>query len=129
MFEQVVRKKLRFESPQGLLSAEDLWDLPLTSTKGRANLDDIARNLHRQLKNGDDVSFVNTEAKSDPTIQLKFDTVKYVIDVLLKERDDRSKEEARARNKQKILALIEEKQDEQMKSLDIDALKRLLAEQ
>ena len=31
MFTKASRLKLRFQSPAGLLSSEDLWDLPLTS--------------------------------------------------------------------------------------------------
>jgi len=87
MFEKVSRAKVRFDSPKGQLSVEDLWDLPLTSTRGQANLDDIARALHKQLKNGDDVSFVNTAQKSDPVVQLKFDVVKHVIEVRLAENE------------------------------------------
>ena len=34
MFEQAARLKLRFETSRGLLSVEDLWDLPLTSARG-----------------------------------------------------------------------------------------------
>ena len=36
IFKTASRKKLRFVSPQGLLNVEDLWDLPLTGTRGRS---------------------------------------------------------------------------------------------
>ena len=50
IFEMATRKKIRFNSPQGDLSTEDLWDLPLSSkVNGKANLDDIAKDLHRLL--------------------------------------------------------------------------------
>lgn len=49
MFIKASRTKLRFESPKGLLSVEDLWDLPLISTMGKANLDDIAKTAFQAL--------------------------------------------------------------------------------
>ena len=49
MFEKASRLKLRFSTSIGMLSAEDLWDLPLSSRNGTANLDDVARNLDVDL--------------------------------------------------------------------------------
>ena len=46
IFEQASRLKLRFPSPLGTLSTEDLWHLPLTSTTGKANLNDIGKALN-----------------------------------------------------------------------------------
>ena len=84
MYEKALRMKLRFETPQGPLTVEDLWDLPLQTTRAnRASLDDVARGLHLQLKSGADISFVDTAKKSDPTAQLKFDIAKHIIDVRL----------------------------------------------
>ena len=59
IFEQATRAKIRFSTPVGMLSVEDLWDLPLTSARARANLDDVARLLDAELKSTSSVSFVN----------------------------------------------------------------------
>ena len=128
MFEKALRLKLRFDTPSGLLGAEDLWDLPLTSTRGRANLDDVARSLNKQLKSGDDVSFVVKERKSDETVQLKFDLVKHVIDVRLAENAAALLEKERAEKKQKIMSIIASKQDESLHSMSLDDLKKLMSE-
>lgn len=106
MFEKVSRSKVRFDSSKGQLTVEDLWDLPLTSTRGQANLDDIARALHKQLKNGDDVSFVNTAKKSDPVIQLKFDVVKYIIEVRLAENEAAATKRTNAEKRQTLLEAL-----------------------
>lgn len=58
MFQQATRLKLRFSTSQGQLTVEDLWDIPLTSTRN-ASLDSIAIDLHIQAKGASDiVSFV-----------------------------------------------------------------------
>ena len=127
MFEKASRLKLRFATNLGLLAIEDLWDLPLTG-RNRLNLDDVARNLYKQLKSGDDVSFVVPERKSDETVQLMFDLVKHVIDVRLVEAKAADQAKARAEKKQKILAVIADKQDESLKSMSAEDLQKMLAE-
>ena len=127
MFEKAVRTKLRFDTSVGSLSVEDLWDLPLT-TKGRPNLDDIARALHKKLRSGDDVSFVETERKSDATIQLAFDIVKHIIDVRLAENAATRLEKERADKKQKIMSIIAAKQDESLQNMSLEDLTKLMAD-
>lgn len=128
IFEKAARRKLRFETPQGHVSAEDLWDLPLTSRSGRANLDDVARGLHKQLRSGDDVSFVNKEQKSDDTVQLGFDIVKHVIDVRLAEAEETNQKQAKAAKKQFLLSILADKQSDAFKNMSEEDLQKAIAE-
>ena len=125
MFEKAARLKLCFDTVKGLLSVEDLWDLPLTSLRG-TNLDDIARSLHSKLKNSDDVSFVVKERKSDETVQLAFDVVKHIIDVKLVERDAAMIQVANKEKKQQLMALIDQKQNEALGALSVDELRKMV---
>lgn len=127
MFEQATRRKIRFDSPKGQLSVEDLWDLPLTSSVNRPNLDDIARGLYLQLKSGADVSFVNEAQKSDPTIQFKFDLVKHVIDVKLAENAAAAAASANREKKQQLLAILAQKENEALAGKSIDELRAAIA--
>ena len=127
MFEKASRKKIRFDSSKGQLTIEDLWDLPLTSATGRVNLDDTARELYRQLKSGDDISFVVKERKSDELIQLKFDIIKHIIEVRVAEAEARSTEKENSLKKQHLLQLISDKQDEALKGKSVEELKAELA--
>ena len=104
MFEQASRLKLRFETTRGVLSYEDLWDLPLTSARS-VSLNDIAIGLHHQLKH-DTVSFVDDEERPDPRLQLSFDIVKHIIDVRKAEQKTLAEARAKAEQKQKLLGLL-----------------------
>lgn len=123
MFEKATRLKLRFDTPKGLLSVEDLWDLPLTSTVGKANLDDVAKALSRKLKAADEESFVAPSTNSAATAdQLKFDIVKHIIGVRLRENEAKA---AKAANKEELARLqeiIASKQDEALKGLTLEEL-------
>lgn len=127
LFEQASRAKLSFASPKGQLTVEDLWDLPLESTSGKANLDDIAKSLHSQLKSEDNVSFVKKVAKVDAELQLKFDIVKHIIDVLVTEEKVASDAQIKARKKQQLLALIAQKENEQLSQTSLDELRAQVA--
>jgi len=125
-FADATRQKFRYETSKGLITTEDLWDLPL---EGKSPcLDEIARNLYKQLKEtAEDESFVKPSKKTpDPVLQHKFVVVKYIIDIRLAERDVAVKAKEAADKKQKILSLIEEKKDESLKQASIEELQQML---
>ena len=125
MFEKATRLKLRFDTPKGALSVEDLWDLPLTSTKG-ANLDDLARNLDTALKSGAGVSFVQKTTPVNEVLGLKFDIVMHIIDVRLAENQACRAEQLTRERKQQILAIIAQKETEQLAGSSMEDLRKLL---
>lgn len=126
MFEKAIRLKLRFESRQGLISVEDLWDLPLTSARA-ANLDDIAKDLSRQLKEDEQESFVVKATKKNEELQLKFEVVKHVIEVRLAEIEAVKQAKESREKKERILAIIARKRDEKLEGATLEELEGMVA--
>lgn len=126
MFEKISRLKLRYESSVGNLTTEDLWDLPLTSTKGRANLDDVARTIHKQLKDGENISFVNEISTANTTLQLKLDVVKHIIAVKVAENAAERAASDNRDKKQRILQVMAEKQSAALSSASMEELQAML---
>lgn len=126
IYKQATQLKVRFATPKGELTIEDLFDLPLSSGVGRPNLNDIAKGLHKRLKDSDDVDFVDTVKRSDTLDQLKFDLVRDVIAVRVAERDAADIAAARKEEKQKIMALIEKKKDEALSGTSLEELEARL---
>jgi hypothetical protein len=127
MFEKATRQKLRFESTKGMLSVEDLWDLPLDSATGKANLNDVARSIYRDLKAEDQVSFVSVQQKTDEVTQLKMDIVKHIIQVKLTEADVAKQLRDAKEKKQKIMEIMSRKQDAALESASLEDLEKMLA--
>lgn len=125
MFEKATRQKLRFESVKGFMSVEDLWDLPLESSSGKANLNDVARAVHRDLKAEDQISFVSAQPKTDEIAQLKMDIVKHIIQVKLAEADAAKQLRDAKEKKQKIMEIMSRKQDAALESASFDDLKAM----
>jgi hypothetical protein len=118
-FMQATRTKLRFASTRGLLSVEDLWDLPLTSTKNQPNLDSIAVDLYTRMQGQPTISFVTTKALSSPTDELALDIVKYIISVRMEENKLKLASAQAAQKKQQLLSIMERKQNEQLEGLSL----------
>ena len=126
MFEKASRLKLRFPSPKGSLAVEDLWDLPLTSTTGKANLDDLARELHQSLEGQKLGSFVTKATPTATGTQLQFDIVLHVINVRLAENEAAAQREAASAKKQQIMEIISRKETESLSNASLDELRAML---
>jgi hypothetical protein len=121
-FERATKQKLRFDTSVGRISVEDLWDLPLE------HLDKLAQALHKEVEAGEDVSFI--EAKK-PTaafteLKLKFTVVKRVIEVRMAAQKKAEKAAATKAKKQRILEIMEKKQDESLEGKSLEELQALL---
>lgn len=122
MFEKATRLKLRFETVKGLISVEDLWELPLTS-KNQFDLDSVAKGISKKLKSMDEESFVTPVVVCGKIeLSLRFDIVKHIIAVKLNEREDRISESTKKDKKDNILRLIKQKRDEAFSTKSIEEL-------
>jgi len=121
MFEQAIKMKLRFESSKGLLSCEQLWDLPLTDNQ--VSLDSMAIELNKQVK---EKSFVHKKSHKDEVNELRFDIVKFIINAKLKEIDDNTKAIETKAKKEQILGIIADKQEDKLKDKSISKLKAMI---
>ena len=126
IFEEAVKQKLRFSTPKGNLSVEDLFDLPLSSTTGKTNLDDIARGLHLALKNETEVSFVEPRSRKASVLDLQFEVVKSVIASKMAENAAENLRRKNTEKRQKIMELIAAKEDEAVKGLPLEELQKML---
>ena len=127
LFEQASRLKLRFDSAQGPISAEDLWDLPLQTIRAnRASLDAIAIDLNRQLKDAGTVSFVDDAPAGSDELKAKFDIVLRVIEVRKAENKAEDLRRANVEKKQQILSIIASKENEALASKSVDELRELV---
>lgn len=129
MFEQASRLKIRYESPLGYLSVEDLWELPLTSAgKARPSLDGIAIFLHKIVReSAETVSFVEPQKTPDrDLLLLRFEIVKHIISVRVKERDEKRAEVERKEKKQRLLGLIARKEDQELEGKSKDELRTMV---
>lgn len=116
---ECLKNKYRFEF-KGLIGVEDLFDLKLE------DLDLIYRNLKNEEKDLQGDSLLDT-AKNPKVgeIQVKIDVVKAVFDI--KQTDIKNAEKALANKaqKEKILAIIEDKENQELSEKSIEELKEI----
>lgn len=109
IFEQASKLGLRFTTNKGNATADDLWNLPLSSSTGKINLDDIARSISAKIKESEVESFVNKRTTANTLEKLRLDVVKRVIEVKLEENEARKNEKETAARKQALLEALSNK--------------------
>ena len=126
IFEQATRRAIRFESAKGDLSVEQLWDLPLQS-RNQFDLDTVAKTVNRQLNDVTEESFVSVrENPAKETLSLKLELVKHIISVKLQEAEEARNRANKASEKEKLLRLLDEKQNEALRALTPEEIQELL---
>ena len=130
IYKEAAKKKVRFNTKKGLLTVEDLFDLPMTTTVAtRVSLNDIGIEIAKALKNYEVLDFI--EAKTDPAqelLKLKLEIVKDIIQDKKEERDKAKKEAEKKRQKELVMELIERKKMSELENKSLEELERMLKE-
>lgn len=129
LYKEAAQRKLRFDSPVGKLSAEELFELPLKARSTKAPcLNNIAKDLNRALKQDDEEDFVTRKTKPNLELKIKFDIVLDVIKVTQDKAEAAERRELNRQKKTKILGFLAKKQDEALEGQSEEDLRKLLNE-
>lgn len=121
VFEIAVREKYRFPY-KGLVSIEDMWDLPVTE------LDKVFKELNKQVKTAQEESLLETKTKEDEILENKIAIVRHIVSIKQKELKDKMMERQRKAQKQRIMEIMADKEDEALKGKSLDELQKMLDE-
>jgi len=122
-YKKAVKSKLRFKTSRGLLTLEQLWDTPLivlveAIRKAKEEIGEVSKD--------DELSFLEENHTVDETMQLRFDILKDVYLSKKKENKERRDEALIKENNEKIMSLIHQKEEEELKNKDIEELKKMI---
>ena len=121
LFIQAAQKKYRFPY-KGQITVEDLFDLNMEQ------LNTIFQSLNKEVKDADTVSLLEVKSDEDKDLENKIEIVKYVFNVKLAQKEAISKQKEIADEKQKIMAIIEDKENAALEDLTVEELKAKLDE-
>ena len=128
IFKQAAQLKMRFPSVRGFLIAEQLFDLPLTSKNG-FDLDTVAKDVNKLLKEQAEESFVSTTDNPLASVyQVMLDIVKEIIADKLAEAAAARTRSSNAAERQSLLALLDEKNKDELKGLSKEELQKRISE-
>ena len=120
MYKEASKQKLRFQTDKGLLTPEQLWDLPIET------LDRLAVHLEEQYENSKGKSFLVKKSDKDKTAKLRFDIALDILGTKVEEAETQRTKLADKEHNQKILALIESRKERQLEQLPIEELEKML---
>lgn len=120
LFEIATREKYRFPY-KGQISVEDLWDVSATG------LDGIFKALKAQAKKSDEEGLLSHKTSADTELDNKIEIVRYIFGVKMAEKAKREEAVKRKAEKEKLLEILSEKEDNALKNLSIDELRARIA--
>lgn len=119
LFEVATREKYRFPY-KGMISVEDLWDLSLSG------LDSIFKILNKQVKQSQEESLLDVKTKDDETLDNQIAIVKFIVSVKQKENADRMAARDKKEQRQKLQAILHEKQESELKNKSAEEIEAML---
>jgi hypothetical protein len=129
IFERAARAKLRFPSPAGDLTTEQLFDLPPTSRNERqVDLETLARSAYMALRDIGEISFV--DERPDPRkaeLELRLEIVKHVIESKKAEKAAAEKAAETRELRRKLLDAKAAKQEQRLSELSEEDIDKQLA--
>ena len=131
IFEYATRTKLRFASTRGELTLEQLWDVPLRPRSGAGDdfhLNAVAKAANKAWKDISEESFVETAKTPEHTRrETALEIVRHIIDTKLAEEEAGKKRANNLLEREKLLAILAEKQAGKLSELSEKELQRRIA--
>lgn len=125
-FEKALRNKYRFVSKVGVITTEDLFDLPLTSER-RASLNDVAKTLAKEIREQGEEDFVSTSTNSvKKQLEDKLEIVKYIIQLRQEESAKAVEAKQNEARREKIMQVIQAKKDQALLDMPLEELEKLV---
>lgn len=121
IFEYAVENKLRFPY-KGSISVEDLYALTTVE------LDTIYKTLKREVKKADEESLLGTKSNDDIVLSVKIDIIKHIVAKKLAKIEAHNQAIRNKEQKDKILAIIAQKQEENLHGKSVEELTQMLAD-
>lgn len=125
LFEMASQFKFRYPY-KGMITTEDLWDLK------PAELDVVYKNLNKELKTLDGDSLIATKSADEGVkaneLKNKIEIVKYIFESKRQAAELSRMAAANAAEKQKILGVLADMEDNALRNMSKDELLKRLAE-
>lgn len=129
IFEYATRNKLRFSSPRGLLTVEDLWEIPLRARGGDGlDLNVIAKIANKALKDTEENFVETTKTVEHTRREMAMEIVKYIIETKVNEEKSQAAKAENKKKKEQLLAILADKQAGKLSELSEKELKKQIAE-
>lgn len=130
MYKKASQQKLRIATSRGMLSVEQLWDLP------KEEIGQLAVALRKRIKdargiNGDsELDFLQpAEHAEETTDELTFSILKDIYQTLQANEDSARRLAAKRQRNRKLLEVIARKQDQELEGKSIEELEKMLEEE
>lgn len=130
MYKKASQQKLRIATSRGMLSVEQLWDLP------KEEIGQLAVALRKRINdargiNGDsELDFLQpAEHAEETTDELTFRILKDIYQTLQADEDSARRLAAKRQRNRKLLEVIARKQDQELEGKSIEELEKMLEEE
>lgn len=119
IFEMAARCKYRFPY-RGNISVEDLWDLPVKA------LDGIFKTLNAEVKQSQEESLLENKSPEDEVLANKIEIIRHIVAVKQEETAELKDLREKSAKRQKILELMEKKDNEALEQMSKEDLQKML---
>lgn len=128
IYKEALLNKVRFSTNVGLLTLEEVMDLPLTSKSG-LSVDSLAVDLVNKLKNENKeiVSLVNEDKEDIERCvdELKLEVLKDIIEYKKALIEEKRKAQAENSEKRRIMEALARKKEDKYNDMSIEELEEL----
>ena len=126
MYKEAAKQKLRFDTPKGNLSVEQLFDLSLTDLT--TTIKKVNEIVKKENAVDNDLAFLENDNMVESQNVLRFKILK---DIYMTRKEEREADKLAADKKKRreyIAGLIAQKKDEELKGKSIEELEKMLNE-